>query len=477
MKFVEETGGQWAADKLRMAEADFEQQKREWEANRQAALRKAEEEAELQQQMDEDDYPLTYSSEDAKNQVKAKSNSRTVEQRASSNSSRGDVGRSARRSGARQVAAGTAASLPLPPPAQSSSRTSLGRRATTHTREQQPNSSSSKKGRLSSESSARKSPTKAVANNSSANSSSSSKRGGVVNGGDKGVLANSFVSPGGKQMPRGKGMMDTSTPIRKVLRARYTSCTVTEESADGGSVKSSRSRSRQRGQGMENGDHHNNHHHGGEERSELVINCDDDSNSECSMDVMVDSNDATDSNRTGNDNDSLHSVTSMNRSEEDGGGGSVTTPRTRSRGSVKINLWTLDDSPLPIVSRMRPSRLATDSLNASSLVGLGSESEAEGEEEDEDDRSLEEIRRSAAAEKSKTSSVNGGSPPPSRKRKDPSSQGGGGGLEGSAAVVECKRMTRRASVLVLGTTGATSTRTEHNNHMTNVPIALPVTTP
>lgn len=67
MRFVEETGGSWTAEQLRAAEAEIEQQKREWEANRLAALKKAEED-EKRAQAEENDL-LTYSREDAKNQV------------------------------------------------------------------------------------------------------------------------------------------------------------------------------------------------------------------------------------------------------------------------------------------------------------------------------------------------------------------------------------------------------------------------
>ncbi|XP_059614802.1 helicase domino isoform X2 [Phlebotomus argentipes] len=66
MRFVEETGGAWTAEQLKAAEAEIEQQKREWEANRQAALLKEEEEM---KQAEEEDIMLTYSSEDAKNQI------------------------------------------------------------------------------------------------------------------------------------------------------------------------------------------------------------------------------------------------------------------------------------------------------------------------------------------------------------------------------------------------------------------------
>lgn len=479
MKFVEETGGQWAADKLRMAEADFEQQKREWEANRQAAQRKAEEEQQLQQQMDEDDYPLTYSSEDAKNQVKAKSNSRTVDQVSSGSDSRagggggegGPSGRSAKRS-SRQVASSSDQGVV-------GRRTSSGR-VVAPAASAQPvaeQGSTGKKSRLSGSSSNNfnmpTSTRQAVAEGSSnhnksptrqnATSTPIARRGPATVNGDakKSLPVSSFVSPGGKQMPRAKGA-DTSTPIRKVLRARYSSLTVSEESPVEKGKRSGRPGSRQK-TGLvvvENGGLcHNNH-----DASE-VINCDEDSNSECSMDVMVDSNDATDSNRTGNDNDSLHSATSTTGKLDEEGGhpSSVHSPRTRSRGSVKINLWTLDESPLPIV-RMKPSRLATDSLNASSLVGVGSS------DEDEDDRSLEELRRTVVAEQSGKAPVNGGSPTATgRKRKGASVQRD----ERPEGEDDCKRLTRRASVIGSGGGGQAVTNSKEHNHNSNGPIAAP----
>lgn len=74
MRFVEETGGLWTAEQLRAAEAEIEQQKREWEANRLAALEK---ERAAEEQRQQEDELLTYSRVDAKNQVnrnKSKSN-------------------------------------------------------------------------------------------------------------------------------------------------------------------------------------------------------------------------------------------------------------------------------------------------------------------------------------------------------------------------------------------------------------------
>lgn len=107
------------------------------------------------------------------------------------------------------------------------------------------------------------------------------------------------------------------------------------------------------------------------------------SDSECSLDVMIDSNDVNDSDST-----STHQVNNFNLSQDEDAtllndsnndtndsklengrmqssyisnnlscvaeGGTTSSPRTRSRGSVKINLWTLDESPiLPPSKRQR----------------------------------------------------------------------------------------------------------------------------
>lgn len=76
MRFVEETGGSWT-EQLRYAEAEIEQQKREWEANRLAALRKEEEDAKRAAE-EEENQLLTYSGVDARNQVNNKSKKSTA---------------------------------------------------------------------------------------------------------------------------------------------------------------------------------------------------------------------------------------------------------------------------------------------------------------------------------------------------------------------------------------------------------------
>lgn len=79
MKFIEETEAAFSSEQLAAAEAEIEQQKREWEEERLAALRMQEEEEE-RNAADASEELLTYSREDAQNQV-TNSNSQTPQHR------------------------------------------------------------------------------------------------------------------------------------------------------------------------------------------------------------------------------------------------------------------------------------------------------------------------------------------------------------------------------------------------------------
>lgn len=68
MRFIEETEAAYTAEQLAAAEAEIEQQKREWEEERLAALRLQEELAE-REASDASEELLTYAREDAQNQV------------------------------------------------------------------------------------------------------------------------------------------------------------------------------------------------------------------------------------------------------------------------------------------------------------------------------------------------------------------------------------------------------------------------
>lgn len=71
MKFIEETESAWSAEQLAAAEREIEEQKREWEQNRLAAMR--EEEERRARELEDNDI-ITFSREDATNQVSSTKN-------------------------------------------------------------------------------------------------------------------------------------------------------------------------------------------------------------------------------------------------------------------------------------------------------------------------------------------------------------------------------------------------------------------
>ncbi|KAK0093865.1 hypothetical protein PV326_012451 [Microctonus aethiopoides] len=76
MNFIEESDGAFTAAQLAAAERELEQQKKEWELDRLRALR--EEEERRMRMADDDEKPLTFSREDAQNQVNNTSNSKRL---------------------------------------------------------------------------------------------------------------------------------------------------------------------------------------------------------------------------------------------------------------------------------------------------------------------------------------------------------------------------------------------------------------
>ncbi|KAK5645453.1 hypothetical protein RI129_006753 [Pyrocoelia pectoralis] len=67
MRFIEETEAAWSAEQLAAAEREIDEQKREWEQNRLAALK--EEEERRARELEEESDMITYSREDATNQI------------------------------------------------------------------------------------------------------------------------------------------------------------------------------------------------------------------------------------------------------------------------------------------------------------------------------------------------------------------------------------------------------------------------
>lgn len=311
MRFVEETGGAWTAEQLKAAEAEIEQQKREWEANRQAALLKEEEEA---KQADEEDIMLTYSSDDAKNQVK--------------NSVMGKK-RDSRRGG--------------------------GGKDENCRRNRGLNEKNRHSGKI-----GKKMVVRSVGGGKKIQGSGSGG-GGQKRNNAKPVkmLKKSIEVRRRKQQQQLKKQQKCKVESR--LRPRVSNVGGGVADVQDNSVSS-----------------------GLDETSSVELRRlpDDDFDSECSLDVMIDSNDApesTDSNVNKNDNDTV-SLNSLPASDSGSVASSknsddrklssylpqnhvdVNSPRTRSRGAVKINLWTLDVSPiLPKIRTVRSGRFTRTS--------------------------------------------------------------------------------------------------------------------
>lgn len=374
MRFVEETGGLWTAEQLRAAEAEIEQQKREWEANRLAALKKEEDDARRTVD-DEENELLTYSREDAKNQVnnnriKAPVNRRLVSVREVSSASASSLKR--QRSLKRRRPIVTKASTDPVPPAPVTRRPAAGMPAAKR-------SKLANRRKESKEKSQKPSPpakTKAAA-----------------------------------AMTKKKRKIRSPPPTRRVLRRKcQSSANLTVETADDENDESQTSTTTETPttQSDDVGDGTGSGVHGG------GGGADEFDDSECSLDVMIDSTDAAESDSTRVTNNSLSDEddddddeNSVEDDDEDGdehdddeddlesqkSGGKenleiknrrqsvhnqvdINSPRTRSRGTVKLNLWTLDVSPiLPDMRTGKRKSLRSGGADNNSIVAADNKSE------------------------------------------------------------------------------------------------------
>lgn len=316
MRFVEETGGSWT-EQLRSAEAEIEQQRQEWEANRLAALRKEEEDAKRAEE--EENQLLTYSGADARNQV--------------NNKSKKPVNRS------------------------------LGRnkRRLTNARRRTVKSNQLTSGDI------------AVATRRS--------------------QSNRRSQPSANVSPRKRKIDDTiatknQTSVRTIPKrlCRQTNNSRSETtdndndvSSDGGNASSNESKK------------------GTSSSSNSFVDSDEDSLDVCSLDVMYDeqqsesnSNQAPSSSGIDNEKSDNSSDNSENSDESDNemngkqcnnkqmSGDNrrvssatnrvdINSPRTRSRGTVKLNLWALDDSPILPSFGGRSKRNQNKSFNSNEL--------------------------------------------------------------------------------------------------------------
>lgn len=328
MKFVEETEGTWTAIQLKAVEMEIEQQKRDWEANRMAAMQQEElERAKVEQ---EDNELLTFSREDALNKV--------------------NINRS--------------------------NKKKLGNKRDRVVRASENQNHSVKN------------QTKIITNNS--NNNNSSTRNGLVN---ETLEQNSKNNKSGEssKSPKQRSIEISVNNNSSTINRRYTRNLVNKSQTDdvnsnstpralrrrikSNSIKSSRSNSLNSHRSNEKARSTSESTTTTDKESTTQRTTPDDSDSDVSLDVMIDSNDVndSDSNSTNNhhqqnvvravnlnfdstsqDDDTLMNDVSNDHTPQKDDDHNVnsdsikmtSSPRTRSRGTVKINLWTLDESPI-----------------------------------------------------------------------------------------------------------------------------------
>ena len=302
MKFVEDTGANWAAVQIKAVELEIEQQKREWEEKRQ--IQRQQEEVEKQRAEKDDNEILTYSREDAMNKVNIRSKKKPQvlgKRRAESL----NVTNEGKKSNGTEVVVqnGTAKSLEVMKTPQKKIVDSTVRRNTRNT----------------------------------------------VKVDDSPLIRTPLVTPRATSRKS-----DRSTSINSVKSsARSTSESTSRSAADSLSHQTAATTSP------------------------------DDSDSECSLDVMIDSNDVNDSDSNSNqqtiaakarshfdstsqdddtllnDDSTMTDETTIERASRsfqestDRGNKVESSPRTRSRGTVNVNLWTLDESPIEPPKRQK----------------------------------------------------------------------------------------------------------------------------
>lgn len=287
VKFVEDTRETWTAIQLEQVEQEIEKQKRDWEANRLAELAREEEERK-QKEAEENDL-LTFSREDAKNQV-----NNSIPNLFSNINGK--------------------TSSAIKNKKLSKFKTKLCNSSNVITNKKQQHKMVSKKTQ-------QKKPVKKSPQKTSAS---------------KPVTAAKNVTPNSKKKtptpvkcsPR-KGV--TSTPNHVPTRRRLLSARV--------KVEESESETRQT---HTDSDDEPLKHFTLSARGKVVQD-DDRDDSECSLDVMIDSNDAT-ADSDSNNAPAITNQVSFQDDEQTLAEDNNAGRRTRSRGTVKINLWNLDES-------------------------------------------------------------------------------------------------------------------------------------
>lgn len=291
MKFVEQTGVNWQ-QQIKAVEMEIEQQKREWEEKRLAQLQQ--EELERQKNEKEENELLTYSREDALNKVNIKSSSKFKTNRKSA--ANNNVNKS------------------------SSSKSMIKSEVTSPVRSKNSNGTPQS---VTQNGIVKKSPAKSSIEDSGSKRSTRNTQNRV----NQSVV---------KEESKSGARLANIIPRRALSRKsdKSTSSILSKRTSTSESTRST-SMSRQ------------------------TSSIRDDSDSECSLDVMIDSNDVNDSDSNSNakaesnfdstsqdDCDTLIDSTLTDETTVERKSKTTSSPRTRSRGTVKINLWSLDDSPI-----------------------------------------------------------------------------------------------------------------------------------
>lgn len=331
MKFVEETGANWAAIQLKAVEMEIEQQKREWEEKRLA--QQQQQELEKQNIEKEDSELLTYSREDSLNKVNIKSNKKSILGKRKSE----NVNHSSRTS---QNSKNSSSS--------NSSNGTATRNGIMKENDKSINNNKKEKEKI-----IAKSPPKNFDSSFKRTTRNTSRTNEDNNSVVKSNSRISTILPRQRAMSR-KSDISSSSKSKKTVRS-------TSESTN-----RSTSMSRQ-------------------------TSVQEDSDSECSLDVMVDSNDVNDSDSNNsnhkaesnfdstsqdddtiiNDDSTITDETTIEKFPKylQGEKKSTSSPRTRSRGTVNLNLWTLDDSPILPIKRQKVST-SNNSKNVDKLDDL-----------------------------------------------------------------------------------------------------------
>lgn len=324
MKFVEKTGANWV-QQIKAVEMEIEQQKREWEEKRLAQLQQ--EEAERMKAAKEDEELLTYSREDALNKVNIKSSSK-----------------SNRKS--------TAAAVVNNNKHRNDSIVS--------------NSGSSSSKRLKSESASQSKLSPRGKSNSSNGTPQAIIRNGIVKKSSPLKKANDETSEDSSFRRNTRNTCKTVLSIKEEKSIGRHRATSRKSDRSNSSVISKKTTVRSTSESTTRST----------SISQQTSSVQDDSDSECSLDVMIDSNDVNDSDSNSNakcesnfdstsqddtvmndDNSTITDDTTIERTprHSNSSGKPTSSPRTRSRGTVKINLWSLDDSPILPPKRQKSS--------------------------------------------------------------------------------------------------------------------------